>query len=85
MTRSAVAPPPPGWVSSAAFSDSDPITRGAERVFAEQVPGARGMPHVVIKAAGHFLQEDKGVELAHVVHRFITDYPISAIALDAKL
>ncbi|MDP3768139.1 MAG: haloalkane dehalogenase, partial [Dehalococcoidia bacterium] len=50
-----------------AFSDSDPITRGGDRVFQARVPGARGQPHTTIAGAGHFLQEDKGDELAKVV------------------
>lgn len=54
-----------------AFSDGDPITRGSDRVFQRRVPGASEQPHTVIRGAGHFLQEDKGVELAHVVVEFI--------------
>jgi haloalkane dehalogenase len=54
-----------------AFSDSDPITRGGHRRFQELVPGARGQPHVTIASAGHFLQEDKGEELARVVIEFV--------------
>ncbi len=54
-----------------AFSDRDPITRGADAQFRERVPGARGQPHTVIGGAGHFLQEDRGPELADVVVRFI--------------
>jgi haloalkane dehalogenase len=50
-----------------AFSDSDPITRGADRVFLSLVPGTKGQPHTTIKGAGHFLQEDKGEELAQVI------------------
>lgn len=50
-----------------AFSDTDPITRGGERVLQERVPGAKGQPHTTIEGAGHFLQEDKGEELARVV------------------
>lgn len=50
-----------------AFSDSDPITRGAERLFQERVPGARGLAHPTIAGAGHFLQEDAGPALAQVV------------------
>ena len=53
-----------------AFSDGDPITRGGERVFQELVPGAKGQPHVTIEGAGHFLQEDRGEELARVVVDF---------------
>ena len=54
-----------------AFSDSDPVTRGGDRVFQKLVPGAHGRPHVTIEGAGHFLQEDKGEEFAQVVVDFI--------------
>jgi len=54
-----------------AFSDSDPITRGGDRVLQEQIPGAKGQPHTTIVGGGHFLQEDKGEELARVVVDFI--------------
>ena len=54
-----------------AFSDSDPIMRGGERVFQSRVPGTKGQPHTTITGAGHFLQEDKGEELARVVAEFI--------------
>jgi haloalkane dehalogenase len=54
-----------------AFSDGDPITRGADRRFHELVPGTKGMPHTTIAGGGHFLQEDKGAELARVVVDFI--------------
>jgi len=54
-----------------AFSDGDPVTRGGERAFQKLVPGAQGQPHVTILGAGHFLQEDKGEELAQVILDFI--------------
>lgn len=50
-----------------AFSDSDPITRGGDRFFQKTVPGTQGQPHTTITGAGHFLQEDKGEELAQVI------------------
>lgn len=53
-----------------AFSDGDAITRGGERIFQQQVPGARDQPHVTIEGGGHFLQEDKGEELARVIVEF---------------
>jgi haloalkane dehalogenase len=56
-----------------AFGDSDPITGRAERVFRKLVTGTKGQPHTTIEAAGHFLQEDKGEELAEVVVRFALD------------
>jgi haloalkane dehalogenase len=54
-----------------AFSDGDPVTRGGERVFQKLIPGAQGQPHATIAGAGHFLQEDKGEELAALVVDFI--------------
>ncbi|TFG98607.1 MAG: alpha/beta fold hydrolase [Myxococcales bacterium] len=53
-----------------AFSDADPITRGGERAFQARVPGARGREHPTIRDAGHFLQEDRGEELAKLVAEF---------------
>jgi haloalkane dehalogenase len=50
-----------------AFSDGDPITRGADALFTGSVPGAAGQPHTTITGAGHFLQEDQGPQLARVV------------------
>jgi haloalkane dehalogenase len=54
-----------------AFSDGDPITRGADRLFQTQIPGAQGQPHVTISGAGHFVQEDQGPQLALIVIDFI--------------
>ncbi|MFM2110018.1 MAG: haloalkane dehalogenase [Steroidobacteraceae bacterium] len=53
------------------FSTRDPITRGGERMFQKRVPGAADQPHTLIRGAGHFLQEDKGEELAQKIHEFI--------------
>lgn len=52
------------------FSNRDPITRDGERFFQETVPGAQNRAHVQIKNAGHFLQEDKGPELAAILINF---------------
>lgn len=54
-----------------AFSDKDPITRGGDRVWQKHVPGAKEQHHVTVAGAGHFLQEDKGEELANLVIEFI--------------
>jgi haloalkane dehalogenase len=54
-----------------AFSDSDPITKGGDGVFLREVPGAQGQPHTTIEGGGHFLQEDRGSQLAAVVNEFI--------------
>ena len=54
-----------------AFSDGDPITGGGEAPFQAKVPGASGQPHTIIEGGGHFLQEDRGPELAQVINEFI--------------
>ena len=54
------------------FSNRDPITRPMVKPFQERVPGARNQDHVTIRDAGHFLQEDKGEELATVLIGFIS-------------
>lgn len=58
-----------------AFSDSDPITGAAEPVLRSHVRGAEGQDHVTIVDAGHFLQEDKGRELAAAVVEFVAATP----------
>lgn len=58
-----------------AFSDGDPVTRGAHKRFQEEVPGARGQHHVTIEGAGHFLQEDAPETLSQAVIDFIRANP----------
>jgi haloalkane dehalogenase len=53
------------------FGDSDPITRGADRILQSEIPGAAGQPHATIARGGHFIQEDAGEELAEIVAAFI--------------
>ena len=50
-----------------AFGALDPITRGADRVLQERIPGAAGQPHVTLEEAAHFSQEDAGPRLAQVI------------------
>jgi haloalkane dehalogenase len=56
-----------------AFSDSDPITAGGDKLMQKLIPGTKGQKHTTIVSAGHFLQEDKGEALAEVVVQFIAD------------
>jgi haloalkane dehalogenase len=56
-----------------AFSDSDPITAGGDKLMQKLIPGTKGQKHTTIVSAGHFLQEDKGEVLAEVVVQFIAD------------
>jgi haloalkane dehalogenase len=58
-----------------AFGDRDPIFRGADRTLQRRIPGAAGQPHTTIRGAGHFIQEDRGPELARTVADFITRTP----------
>ncbi len=62
-----------GWTKPflCAFSDQDPITRGADKVLRAEIPGCEGQPHAVISGGGHFLQEDRGEQLARVVVDFV--------------
>jgi haloalkane dehalogenase len=53
------------------FSTRDPITKGGELMWQKLVPGAQGQPHTKIRGAGHFLQEDKGAELAQHLATFV--------------
>ena len=57
------------------FSSRDPVTRGGQMPWQKRVPGAQGQPHTIIRGAGHFLQEDKGPELAQAVAAFIRSTP----------
>ena len=41
------------------------------KFFQQVVPGAKDQPHEIITDAGHFLQEDKGEEIAEKVVAWI--------------
>ena len=61
------------------FSNRDPVTRGGHRIWQERVPGAQGQPHAVTRGAGHFLQEDRGPEVAQAIVAFIRATPTAAV------
>ena len=54
-----------------AFSDSDPVTAGGDKLMQSLIPGCKGVQHITIQHGGHFVQEDKGEELANALINFI--------------
>ncbi len=61
-----------------AFGDSDPASPigKSDKVFHDRIPGARGQNHTVFKDAAHFIQEDKGPEVAEFLLEFIRNNPL---------
>ena len=57
------------------FSTRDPVTKGGQVAWQRKVPGASGQNHTQIRGAGHFVQEDKGQELARALIQYIHDNP----------
>jgi len=53
------------------FGDSDPVTAGGEVALQERIPGAKGVQHVTIRGAGHFLQESHGPQVAREMIAFM--------------
>lgn len=51
------------------FGSKDTIMMGAEKAFQKLVPGAIGQDHKILNA-GHFIQEEKGEELAELMIEF---------------
>lgn len=51
------------------FGEQDPIMRGAEKIFQKLIPGTQGQDHTLLDA-GHFIQEEKGEELANAIIQF---------------
>jgi haloalkane dehalogenase len=59
-----------------AFSDSDPVTAGGDKIMQKLIPGCQGQAHTTIEQGGHFLQEDQGEQLAEVLLSFMNANPL---------
>jgi haloalkane dehalogenase len=53
------------------FSNKDPMMRGGEKHFQKRIPGAKDLPHVILRG-GHFLQEDSPNEFAEAVNQLLS-------------
>lgn len=53
------------------FSDRDPILGGLDPIFRRLIPGAQSQPEITIRDASHFLQEDRGQEIADQILAFL--------------
>ncbi len=51
------------------FGEQDHIMKGADKLFQKLVPGTANQEHTTLNA-GHFIQEEKGEELAELIMRF---------------
>lgn len=58
------------------FSDKDPVTAGGDKSFRKNLPTAGEQPQITIHGGGHFLQEDKGEEIAEHIAAFIERSPV---------
>jgi len=58
------------------FSDGDPVTAGGDVVMRELILSAKDQPEITITNAGHFLQEEKGEEIANNIVEFMARTPL---------
>jgi haloalkane dehalogenase len=59
------------------FSDKDPVTGGGDKAFRRLIPSATNEPEIIITDGGHFLQEDKGEDIADHIVEFIQRRPLT--------
>ena len=55
------------------FSDKDKVLGGLEKFFYKLIPTSKDQQKIIIKDAGHFLQEEKGEEIAGYIDQFMKD------------
>jgi haloalkane dehalogenase len=56
---------------------AEPITGGGDKFFRSLIPAAKDQPEIVIMDAGHFLQEEKGEDVARQIRDFIERTPVT--------
>lgn len=54
-----------------AFTDNDPVTRGADIGMSKLIPGAKGRDHSRIHGGGHFVQEGRTDEICKRIVDFV--------------
>jgi len=61
------------WIKPALvlFSDKDPVLSTYQSFFFDLIPSSHEQEKITIKNAGHFLQEEKGEEIASYIDKFI--------------
>ncbi|GAA4277084.1 haloalkane dehalogenase [Aquimarina mytili] len=55
------------------FSDKDKVLGGLQKFFYRLIPTSNEQEKIIIKNAGHFLQEEKGEEIASYIDKFMKD------------
>lgn len=55
------------------FSDKDRVFSGLEGFFHKLIPSCREQPRIIIHEAGHFLQEEKPVEICYYIKLFLEE------------
>jgi len=53
------------------FSDKDKVLGRLDHFFRKLIPASRKQQTLLIKEAGHFLQEEKGAEIAQYIDAFM--------------
>ena len=53
------------------FGSADPVTQGGEKHLQARIPGTKGQDHQIFDGAGHFIQEERGLDLVPHILKFV--------------
>lgn len=53
------------------FGSADPVTQGGEKGLQNRIPGTKGQDHHIFEGAGHFIQEEIGLDLVPHILKFM--------------